>query len=331
MLLSPVTTPMGATLKADLMASRNPNRKVKQPVSKVPLPPASTGLPEVVEPLWLVRAVGIMVAVALLLGYLSVCLLVYQGGWQFLLHPSAKIDATPSAPFDLVHFDSEATGRPRLTAWWIPAASASASTPTFLYLHDGSGSLSASAKLLDVLHGAGVNLFAIDYRGFGQSEGPHPNEMRMQEDAAAALDYLLNTRHLAAAQLIPYGQGLGSVMAATLANTHPELPALIVDSPDPDAFTRVTSTGEARFLPMRLLVQEHFDITRLLASTQQPKLLLTQNPLLPPSGAPKKNQELFRSTTDPKMVVTLSTGDPKSAYLGVLSRFLGEYVSTGKR
>lgn len=328
--LSPVTTAVGATLKAYAMASRNPNRKVKQPISNAPVPLASTDLPEVVDPSWLVKAVGITVAFALLLGYLSVCLLVYQGGWQFFLHPSAKIDATPSAPFDTVHFDSEATGRPRLTAWWIPAASSSASAPTLLYLHDGSGSLSANAKLLDVLHGAGVNLFAIDYRGFGQSEGPHPNEMRMQEDAAAALDYLLNTRHIAAARLIPYGQGLGTVMAATLANAHPELPALIVDTPDPDAFSRVTSTGEARFLPMRLLVQEHFDIARLLASTHQPKLLLTQDPMLAPSGAPKKNQELFRSTPDPKMVVTLSTGDPQSAYLGVLSRFLDEYIPTGK-
>jgi pimeloyl-ACP methyl ester carboxylesterase len=307
------------------MASRNPNRPGKQPAKSVPRPSISSEPPEVVEPMWLVKALGLTIAAALLLGYLSVCFLVYQGGWQFLLHPIAKVDATPGVAFDLVHFDSAATGRPRLTAWWIPAPSMPSTAPTLLYLHDGSGSLAASAKRLDLLHGAGVNIFAIDYRGFGQSEGPHPNELRMQEDAAAALDYLLNTRHLAPEHVIPYGRGLGAVMAATLTAEHPELAALIVDSPDPEAFARVTSTGETRLLPMRLLVQEHFDIVRPLTATHQPKLLLTHG------GDTTKNQELFRSAPAPKMVVTLAAEDPAPAELAALSSFLSKYVPSAKR
>ncbi len=307
------------------MASRNPNRSRKQPVKSVLRTPVTTAPPEVVDPIWVVRALGITVAAALLLGYLSVCLLVYQGGWQFLLHPSAKIDATPGVPFDLIHFDSATTGRPRLTAWWVPAASDSANAATILFLHDGAGSLSTDAKLFDLVHATGANLFAIDYRGYGQSDGPHPTEARMQEDASAALDYLLNTRHLAPGRVVPYGQGLGAVVAAVLAQTHPELPALIVDTPDIDAFARVTSTGEARFLPMRLLVQEHFDIAGRLGRVHQPKLLLTLD------DQPGRVQELFRSVPDPKLAVTLAPGERGSAYVGALRRFLDEYVSAAKR
>lgn len=325
-----VQTARGANLKVDSMASRNPKRQVKQPSRPAASPLTSSDRPDVVEPMWLVKALGATVLAAIILGYLSVCLLVRQGGWQFLLHPSAKIEDTPGAPFDLVHFDSAATGRPRLTAWWIPAAPASATAPTLLYLHDGSGSLSGSARLLDLLHGSGVNLFAIDYRGFGQSEGPHPTEARMHEDSAAAFDYLVNTRHLAPATIIPYGEGLGAVMAATLANAHPETPALIIDTPDPDAFARVTSTREARFLPMQFLVQEHFSLAPPLATAVQPKLLLAQNPMLARTVDAKKSQEIFRSSPDPKIVVTLNSGDPGSAYIEVLRRFLDEYVPAGK-
>jgi pimeloyl-ACP methyl ester carboxylesterase len=243
-----------------------------------------------------------------------------------LLHPTHVITTTPTAAFTPIRFDAAETGTPRLAAWWIPAESATPTTPTILFLHDGSGDLSDSARLLDLLHTANLNVFAFDYRGYGQSVGPHPTEARMDEDTAAALDYLTNTRHIPASTIVPYGMGLGAVLAAQLANEHSELPALIVDTPDPNAFHNATDAGRARLLPMRLLVQEHFDITGALKSFIRPKLLLADSPFGFETARVTEGQAFFRTIPDPKMTVTFAHPGSNVEYVQAINRFLDEYL-----
>jgi pimeloyl-ACP methyl ester carboxylesterase len=322
------------SIKKTDMASRNPNRAPK-PTRKPqdsfkrypPRPPVDPNAPpDVVDPAWLVKALGLTLLTAVLCAYLAVCLLVYQGGWQLLLHPSHTITATPSAAFTPIRFDSAETGNPRLAAWWIPAESPNANTPTILFLHDGSGSLSSAAPALDLLHTANLNIFAFDYRGFGQSAGPHPTEAQMAEDANAALTYLTDTRHIATSTIIPYGQGLGAVLAAQLANTHANIPAVIIDSPHPNAFAEATHTGQSRFLPMRLLVQEHFDLVEALKSSKTPKLLLSDDPFHSTPSLASANQAVFRTLPDPKRSVTFGRPGASAEYLQAIHRFLDEYL-----
>ncbi len=279
---------------------------------------------EVVDPRWLLKALAVAVAAAAFCGYLSVCLLIYQGSWQLLLHPSPSVEATPAVPFQSLRFDAGVTGMPRLTAWWIPAESANART--ILFLHDGSGSLSNSVSEFTLLHRAGLNVFAMDYRGFGHSEPPHPTEARMLEDAEAALTFLVNTRHLSPGSVVPMGEGLGAVLALRLSNSHPELAAVIAENPDPNAFDRATKNGRSHFLPMRALVQEHFDVTSALNASHKPKLLLADTPALHDSARIAVNQALFRTAPDPKLSVTFASGDASDFYVQTLTRFLDEYV-----
>ncbi len=293
--------------------------------SRYPLRPVAAP-PDIIDPRWLLKALGLAVLVAAILGYLSVCLLIYQGGWQFLLAPSSRVDHTPSVPFQALRFDAAETGSPRLAAWWIPAASPVPTTPTLLFLHNGTGSLSAATRTLDLIHAANVNVFAFDYRGYGQSAGPHPIEARMLEDANAALDFLVNTRHLPAATIVPYGQGLGAALAARLIAQHPELPAVILDTPDPAAFDRATSAGKARLLPMRQLVQEHFDLAAALAGSSKPKLLFADSPFGYETARLHQNEAFFRSVPDPRMTVSFEHIDSQPAYLAALTRFLDEYL-----
>ena len=297
------------------------------PVSPRYSPRLPASATETVDPRWLLKAIAISILAAAVLGYLSVCLLVWQGGWQRLLHPSATVDKTPAQfglPFDALRFDAAETGRPRLTAWWLPAGNPAA--PTILFLHDGDGSLSNTLPTLDLLRRADVNIFAIDYRGYGQSEGPHPIEARMAEDAAAALDYLTDTRHLPITRIVPYGQGLGAPLALNLAKAHQALPAVIVDQPHPEAFERVVNEDRTRLLPMKLLVREHFDIPAALAGSRQPKLLLVDSPFDFQTTEVKANQLLFRDAPDPKMIVTFQHVHADDAYVSTLHRFLDENV-----
>jgi len=280
---------------------------------------------EVIDPRWLLKALGLTIAAATVLAYLTLCLLIYQGGWQLILHPSTKIDATPHVPFQTVRFDAAPTGKPRLTGWWIPAEIPT--VRTILFLHDGSGSLSATVPKLDLLHTAGVNIFAIDYRGYGESDPPHPTEARMAEDAAAAYEYLVATRHITPGAIVPYGEGLGAALATHLVTaSHFGVHAVIVDNPDPDAFIHAIGSARSRLLPMRLLVRESFDIRADLADPRVAKLLLVNSPFPANENRPETNQALFRTATGAKITVTFGNGDSSQAYVQSITRFLDEYV-----
>ncbi len=302
--------------------------------------PLSQNAPEVVDPRWLLKVLGLILAAAAVLAYLSLCLLIYQGSWQLLLHPSSRVERTPaswSIPFDAVRFDAGATGRPRLSAWWIPASAPASAT--LLYLHDGKGSLADTVDQLALLHRAGLDILALDYRGFGASDPTHPNQSRMTEDADAAFSYLTDTRHLASSAIVPYGVGLGASLAASLAVSHPGLPALILDNPDADAATRVLEDNRSRLMPTRLLIRDRFDLATPLQQFRGAKLLLVGGPGETHPELDARTGTFFRSLADPKYIVTLPPGvAPESRtaaanmdpYLQAVRRFLDESLPSTK-
>jgi pimeloyl-ACP methyl ester carboxylesterase len=317
---------------------RAPN-KSPAPVRDTPRAPL-----EVVDPVWLIKALVLTLAGSVLCVYATLCLLVYQGAWQLVLHPARTIDRTPASvglDYSDIRFGAADTGQPRLTGWWIPAQAAPPPGSPFslqtvpkyaaftvLYLHDGSGSLSSTVPMLARLHSVGLNVFAFDYRGFGASDASvHPNDARMAEDTAAALDYLTSTRHIPAHSLVPYGAGLGASLAANLVQTHPQLPVVILDNPDPDPASTAALSHSSHILPIRLLFGKSFDIAGPIATLATPKLLIAGGPGVTGSiRNPGPLQALFQSAASPRFSVTLSPGSSQSAYQEALSRFLDQYL-----
>jgi uncharacterized protein len=298
---------------------------------------------EVVDPRWLIQALGLTILAAIFCAWLALCFLVYQGGWQLVLHPSHTIDKTPASvglAFEQLRFDAAETGQPRLTGWWIPAQESAAISSlrallipkyrsfTLLYLHDGSGSLSANLFALTRLHAAGINVFAIDYRGFGASDSSaHPTEARMAEDTSAALDYLITLRHIAPQTIVPYGVGLGASLAANLARAHPVLPAVILDNPVPDPTAVALAAQPSHVIPVRLLFHERFDIAKPLATLTTPKLLIAGG--VNSTNAPndiRDVQTLSLKAASPSLAVTLPAINSDDAYQAALARFLDEYL-----
>jgi hypothetical protein len=319
---------------------RTPN-KTPAPVRDISRSPL-----EVVDPVWLIKALILTLAASVLCVYATLCLLVYQGAWQLVLHPVHTVDRTPaSAGLDYsdVRFGAVDTGQPSLTGWWIPAQNSSPpgsplslqTVPkyaafTVLYLHDGSGSLSSTIPALARLHSAGLNVFAIDYRGFGASDASvHPSDARMAEDATAALDYLTSTRHIPARNLVPYGTGLAASLAADLAQSHPNLPAVILDNPDPDPATTAATSHPSHILPIRLLFGKSFAIAGPIATLTTPKLLIAGGPAATrPTRDLNQLEALFKAAASPKFAVTLSSAESEAAYQAALSRFLDQYLPT---
>jgi uncharacterized protein len=292
---------------------------------------------EVVDPVWLVKALGLTLAVALLCAYLTACLLFYQGIWQLVLHPSHAVDRTPASAglaFTPVRFGDFNTGTPHLTGWWVPAeiskeqpGAASRPQLTVLYLHDGSGSLSDTPPVIAVLHSTGVNVFAIDYRGFGASDSVHPDADRMAQDASAAFDYLVATQHVAANSIVPMGSGLGASLAVQLAHDHPELPAVMLDNPDPNPAATAAAASPSKIIPIRLLFGARFAIAGPLAHLTTPKLLIAGGRSTGHTASPVAIEELSRHAAAPNQVITLSPENPDAVLQDALRRFLDQYVT----
>src|SRR6185312_1403742 len=253
--------------------------------------------------------------------YATLCWLFYQGQWQFALQPSHAIAQTPASlklQFESVHFGVDATGTPQLTGWFIPSDSHDALTA--LVLHAGDGNISTALPTAQLLHTARLNVFLFDYRGFGASAGEHPTEALMQADADSALTYLTNTRGIAPARIIPFGQGVGASLATRLAAEHHDLPALILDSPVGDIDAMVAHDSRARFVPTSLFLHEHFALAAPLSSLATPKLLISYNSktgTAPPAAL---------QAADPKVTTEFSTHNDLT-YVLTLNRFLDLYTA----
>jgi pimeloyl-ACP methyl ester carboxylesterase len=306
------------------MASPTPkNRKQGVRVS----PPANHGAPEVVDPVWLVKAIGLTIVAALICGYLTLCLLFYQGQWQLVLHPSRSTPAPASiagAPFETVRFGVDESALPQLTGWWIPApAGGRYAQTTILYLPAGDGSLADSVGTLATLHSLGVNVFAFDYRGYGQSAATRPNQARMTEDTASAWQYLTVSRAISGDRIVPFGDGVGAALAAGLAGRHAEVPAVVLEAPRPDLLSVVRTDPRTTHLPVGLLFHDRFEIDGQLAALHTPKLLLLADGTVTASQLKRTAQE----ASTPKTIVHLENLDPASPLLrDGLTRFFDTYL-----
>jgi pimeloyl-ACP methyl ester carboxylesterase len=278
--------------------------------------------PEVVDPIWLVKAIAFTVLAALFCGYLTFCFLFYQGQWQIVLHPTRTVTRPPSisgAPYELIRFGPDESATPQLTGWWIPAVPGSSrySTITLLFLPGSDGSLIDSIPTLANLHNLGINVFAFDYRGYGQSAVLHPNQQSMTHDTDAAWQYLRTSRAIAEVQIIPYGTGVGASLATHLAVIHPAISALVLDSPHADLLQTALRDPRSRLLPVRLLFHDRFPLAEPLATLHTPKLLLFR------TSSP---DQAFRTAADPKLMVEFTTPS-EALYTQSLTRFLDQYVA----
>jgi hypothetical protein len=190
------------------------------------------------------------------------------------------------------------------------------SVPTVLFLHGADGSISNALPRAFTLHKAHLNILLFDYRGYGRSIGRHPTQATMQQDAEAALTYLISTQHIAPQRIVLYGQGIGASLAVQLAAQHHDIPAIILDAPDGDLLDRAAHDPRSRLVPARLLFHETFPLAEPLRTLTTPKLLISYTSS-PPAA--------LSNAANPKVTVELlSPNDP--AFIPTIQRFVDLYV-----
>jgi uncharacterized protein len=94
---------------------------------------------------------------------------------------------------------------------------ATAAPATLLWFHGNAGNISGRYPMIERLTEEGFAVFAVDYRGYGRSEGA-PSEEGLYTDARAAWDYLLKERGIAPGRIVIFGDSLGGAVAIDLAS-----------------------------------------------------------------------------------------------------------------
>lgn len=278
---------------------------------------AAAPVPPLVSGRWLLKALGAVVAAALVCSYLSLCLLYRIGQWQIVLHPDPAAKSKP-APAGMVRFGPDETGRPQLTGELLRADPGSRySQITVLFLAGGDGSRLNSAATVDALRNLGLNVLWFDYRGYGLSGDIHPNQQRMSEDAASAWRFLTGTHQVSPRQIVLYGTGVGASLATRLASGHPEIPAIILDAPHTDLLQAASQDYRSRLVPAGLLFRERFPLSATLSTLKTPKLLLYTDK--------ESKPQAYKTAATPKLTAALpAASDP--LFHETVMRFLDQYA-----
>ena len=286
--------------------------------------------PATVSGRWLLAAIAIAVPGAALCAWAVLCLLFWQGSWQLLYHPTSGIARTPASAglaFDPVAFATTDTGATQLQGWWISATSPA--RYTVLYMHGADGNLGDTLSDLALLHGAGVNLLAFDYRGYGQSRFVHPSESNWRQDSEWALQYLVATRHIDPRTIVLDGSSLGANLALEFAAAHPELAGVVLESPLDAPVSAIFDDPRARLVPAHILVSDRYDIRAPAAALRIPSLWFY--PSLQPSilGFPEK-PGAFQMVKSPKNLIGLTANrDRKVDISRALTRWLSDLPNHG--
>ncbi len=187
-----------------------------------------------------------------------------------------------------------------LEVWHIPPPDGCSGGPTVLFCHGNAGNLylpQARGDRFLALHQAGAEVWAFDYRGYGNSPG-RPSEEGLYEDALA-VHQLARSHHPSGRPFVLFGRSLGGGVATYLAS-HQEPDALILES----TFTSLRDVY-VNWAGTRLAahVSHHFPSQQRLAALSCPLLVIhgTQDWVVPyPLG-----ERLYESSPAPKKLVTI--------------------------
>lgn len=201
-----------------------------------------------------------------------------------------------------------------LHAWWWPADKPDA--PAVLYLHGVRWNLTGHLFRIRQLREFGFSVLAVDYRGFGKSDGGLPSENTVYEDARAAWHRLAQLQPDPAKRFI-YGHSLGGAVAIDLASSlHADaakagqsatMPprGLIVES----SFTSLADVARSftySWLPVQWLLSQKFDSVSKISTIDVPVLIVhgTEDRYVPS----RFSKQLYQAASGKKHLLMIEGG-----------------------
>ena len=222
----------------------------------------------------LLASIALALLAAVLLG---ACTTLDDFQRKVIFRPSKDSGRTPAeyqAKFEDVWLKvGSGSGQSKLHGWWIPAAQGDSSAPAALYLHGAGFGISANLPRIMKLRDEGFSVLAIDYRGFGLSDGDLPSEASAYEDAQLAWADL--ARRAPGSKRFIYGHSLGGAIAMDLAQTSPAKDAagIVIES----AFTSVREMQQFtayKWIPLGVVQTQYFDSLAKVSKLCMPALFM---------------------------------------------------------
>lgn len=237
----------------------------------------------------------------LALAYIGLGSAAWLGRERLMFHPSAELAATP-ADYNLNYDDlwlTTADGL-KIKAWFIPAAAERDRGQTILFLHGNAGNMASRLDRITIMQRQGFSVLAVDYRGYGQSQG-RPSEKGLYLDSRAAWEWLTKTKMKPAEKTIIWGYSLGGGPASWLAAQENEAAGLVLES----TFTSATDVAGhyLPWLPVKLIMGQSFDTLSQLPLIKMPLLVIhSPEDLIVPY---RFGRQVFESYQGPKTFVEL--------------------------
>jgi fermentation-respiration switch protein FrsA (DUF1100 family) len=244
------------------------------------------------------------ILVVISMGLLSGLLYLMQPSMVF--YPYRDLVETPAAwglEYEEVYLTS--SDGIRLHGWYLPREGVE---EVVLFLHGNGGNISHRGASIEIFNQLGLNVFIIDYRGYGNSEGS-PSEKGLYEDARTAWQYLIERRKFKSEQIILFGRSIGAAVATKLAvEVEPE--RVILES----AFSRSRDMAD-RVMPIisRVAVMRYPFNSMARIKNINARLLVLHSPddeIIPY----RLGEKLFQAANEPKQFVKLK-GDHNNGFM----------------
>lgn len=135
------------------------------------------------------------------------------GCTQLFFHPHRLLIDTPEkygVEYQIENF--QAADGTALNAWFFPAQGKGVAKATVLFLHGNAENISTHFRNIAWMPAEGFNVLALDYRGYGASDGT-PSLAGAQLDIDAAMRSLLVHQGVDPNRIVIFGQSLGGALA----------------------------------------------------------------------------------------------------------------------
>lgn len=226
----------------------------------------------------------------------------------FIFFPDKKIVRTP-ADAGLVFEDVyvQTGDGVKINGWFVPDTD---SRRTLLWFHGNAGNLSHRVDQLRLMrHELKINIFMVDFREYGRSEGV-VSEEGTRQDALGSYDDLLTRPDIDPAKIIVFGQSLGAAVAVELA-TRRGLQGLILEAP----FTSISEMARVAFpwLPIGRFLSTKYDSISKISQIHVPLLVMhgDRDEVIPFS----QGRQLYEAGNEPKTFYPIAGAGHNNTYL----------------
>ncbi len=183
------------------------------------------------------------------------------------------------------------------------------SLAVILLFHGNGGNITDRIEKLKLLSELGVDVFIIDYRGYGKSEG-RPNEDGIYKDGYCAYRYLTGIRGVPENRVIVMGESLGGAVACEVASKF-TVGGLILEATMKNA--RSIALRTLPILPPSLYLKSQFNNIGKISQIHCPVLIIygTKDTTIPPSHS----VQLYKSADEPKEIVAIEGASHNDVFI----------------